>query len=113
MEAKETHYGGPGVTMGADYVRVAQYNLMIRQLSVALKQTTPNLSHRQRNEIYKALDWYRTEALNLRVGKGGAEFVDDLPPGRWPTATMAESAVVTKFERLQDIEWLRLQPYAP
>ena len=109
MVAKDTHYSGPSVTVSADVVRAAQYNLMIRQLDTALSQETAYLTHRQRSDIYQALDWYRTQHLNLRTDqRGNAMFVDDLPPGRWPVTTMSENAVAAKFERLEALDWLKL-----
>ena len=71
MESRETHYSGPDVTMSADEIRAAQYNLMIRQLNVELERTTPNLRHTQKRDIYDALDWFRTESLNLRTDNAG------------------------------------------
>ena len=68
MEAQETHYGAPGVTLGADYVRVAQYNLMIKTVECPLKQTTPNLSHSRETKYTKP--WTGTvPSLEPKVGK--------------------------------------------
>ena len=112
MDSKDTFNPGMGVVLGADLLRAAQYNLMIKQLDVALEHTTQNLKTNQRMDIYDALDWHHTGSLHaVKAPSGKTEFIE-LRPGRWPTTEMGESYAVRKFERLESIKWLKLKPYA-
>ena len=44
----------------ADVVRVAQFNILMKKIGVALERWTPNLTPFEKKEIYDALDWYHT-----------------------------------------------------
>ena len=108
MEAKDTFHSGMRVMMPADTLRAAQYNNMIREVGVALERWTVNLSHAQRKDVYNALDWYHTDGLHSTKKDEEVVFVE-LPVGRWPTTTMSKEAAKGKFEKLQSIEWLKLE----
>ena len=111
MGSKDNLKPGMGIEFSADKFRAAQYNLMIKQLDVALERTTPNLDTNQRKDIFDALDWHHTESLHLAKSPSGkTEFVE-LAPGRWPTIEMGEADAVRRFERLESIKWLKFKPY--
>ena len=102
------------VTLPSDMLRAAQYNLMIKQLRVALDHTTSKLSYAKRKDIFDALDWYHVKSLYLTKGAiGNPVSKDDLPVGSWPTNEMQESSAIDKFKRLESIKWLKLKPYTP
>ena len=48
LEAKETFNHNMDATLPGDMLRAAQYNLMIKQLRIALDHTTSNLSYAKR-----------------------------------------------------------------
>ncbi len=45
------------------HLRAAQYNLMIKQLTVALDPASTNLSLDRQKELRAALDWFHVDAL--------------------------------------------------
>ena len=108
LDSKDAFNEGMGVTLSADVLRAAQYNLMVKQLKVALESETPNLTHVERKEIYDALDWYHTKSLNaIKNKQGQAQFID-LPPGVWATTEMRAEFAEEKVRRLSRIKWLKL-----
>ena len=111
MESKETFYHGMGATVPGDVLRAAQYNLIIKQLRVALDHTTSKLPYAKRKDIFNALDWYHVESLYATKDKRDNPVFVDLPVGSWPTTEMQESQAVDKFKRLESIKWLKLKPY--
>ena len=50
-------------TLPGDVLRAAQYNLIIKQLRVALDHTTSKLPYAKRKDIFDALDWYHVKFL--------------------------------------------------
>ena len=112
MGSKDTFHHGMNATLTADTLRSAQYNLMIKQLMVALDHATSTLSHDQRKDVFDALDWYHTHSLHARKNNHGKPVFVDLPLGRWPTTEMQERRAVDKFKLLESIKWLKLKPYA-
>ena len=92
-------------TLPGDMLRAAQYNLIIKQLRIALDHTTSNLSYAKRKRIFDVLAWYHVKSLYFTKDTvGNPVSKDDFPVGNWPTKTMQES---------QSIKWLKLQPYTP
>ena len=111
MESKETFDDELDVTLSGDLLRAGRYNVMIKQLRVALDHTTSKLSYTKRKDIFDALDWYHVEFVYLRKDQiGNPEFVD-LPAGSWTTERMQKSEAIDKFKRLESIKWLKLKPY--
>ena len=113
MESKETFQHGMDITIPGDVLRAAQYNLMIKQLRVALDHTTSKLPHAKRKDIFEALGWYHAESLYVTKDKRGNPVFVDLPVGSWPTNEMQKSRAADKFRRLESIKWLKLKPYMP
>ena len=110
MDAKDTWNKGMGVILPADALRAAQYNYMIREVSVALDRWAVNLSHEQRKDLYSALDWYHTDGLCATKRDGKVVFVDmEFPEGRWPTAEMSTQEARRKFGQLRSVKWLKLE----
>ena len=112
MESKETFYHRMGATVPGDVLRAAQYNLIIKQLRVALDHTTSKLPYAKRKEIFNALDWYHVKSLWATKDKCGNPVFVDLPVGSWRWNEMQESQAVDKFKRLESIKWLKLKPSA-
>ena len=113
LQAEDTFSDGPQVTLPADMLRAAQYNLMINQIRIALDEKTTSLSYRERGDIFNALDWFRTKSLYFVVNQssGKITFPQDLPEGLWAAEDMTESHAVETFESLESISWLGLEPY--
>ena len=108
MGAKDTFHQGMNVMMSADVLRAAQYNYMIREVSVALDRWAMNLSHEQRKDLYNALDWYHRDGLYATKRDGKVVFME-LPEGRWPTAEMSMQDARRKFDQLRSVKWLKLE----
>ena len=113
METQETFNPNMNVTLRADVLRAAQYNLMIKQLRVALDHTTSNLSYAKRNDIFDALDWYGVKSLYvIKDVDGSPVFVDRdsfakataRPVGSWPTREMPENQAIDRFKCLEAIK---------
>ena len=114
LEAKKTFNHNMNATLPVDMLRAAKYNLMIKQLRVALDHTTSNLSYAKRKGIFDALDWYHVNSLYLiKDAAGNPVSKDDLPVGNWPTNAMQEIQAIDKFKGLESIKWLKLKPYTP
>ena len=112
LEAKKTFNHDMNATLPGDMLRAAKYNLMIKQLRVALDHTTSNLSYAKRKEIFDALDWYHVKFVYLaKDAAGNPVSRDDLPVGNWPTNAMQEIQAIDKFKGLESIKWLKLKPY--
>ena len=112
MESKETFNPNMNVTFSGAVLRAAQYNLMIKQLRVALDHTTSKLPYAKRKDIFDALDWYGVKSLYATKDvHGNPVFVADLPVGSWPTSEMQENHARDKFKCLESIKWLKLEPY--
>ena len=110
-KSKETFHPNMNVTLRADVLRAAQYNLMIKQLRVALDHTTSKLSYAKRKELFDALNWYGVESLYTTKDVRGNPVFIDLPVGSWPTSEMQENHAIDKFKRLESIKWLKLESY--
>ena len=108
MEAKDTFHKDMGTTIPADVLRAAQYNYMIREVSVALDRWAVNLSHEQRKDIYDALGWYHADGLYAIKRDGKVVFME-LPEGKWPTAEMSTQDARRKFDQLRSVKWLKLE----
>ena len=98
-------------TLPGDVLRAAQYNLIIKQLRVALDHTTSKLPYAKRKDIFDALDWYHVKSLYATKVERDNPVFRDLLDGSWPTTEMQESQAVDKFKRLESIKWLKLKPY--
>ena len=83
---------------------------MVKRLGIALEKWMMNLSHDQRKDVFDSLDWYHTDSLQAVKKDGKAVFVE-IPDGRWPTTEMPLEIAKEKFEKLQSIKWLKLNPY--
>ena len=109
LKAEDTPNANMNTTIPGDVLRAAQYNNMIKQLSVALEKWTVRLTHDQRKEIFEALDWYKTDSLHATKNELGQVTFVELPEGRWPTNEMRSEFAEDKFSRLKSIKWLCLR----
>ena len=92
MESKETFNPNMNVTSSGAVLRAAQYNLMIKQLRVALDHTTSKLPYAKRKDIFDALDWYGVKSFYATKDVHcNPVFVADLPVGSWPTSEVHEN----------------------
>ena len=111
MESKEAFRHGTDATLPGDVLRAAQYNLIIKQLRVALDHTTSKLPYAKRKDIFNALDWYHVKSLWATKDQCDNTVFRDFPDGSWPANKMQESQAVDQFKRLESIKWLKLKPY--
>ena len=65
LESKDTCNTNMHTTIPGNVLRAAQYNNMIKQLSIALEKWPANLRYNQRKEILEALDWYNTNGPQI------------------------------------------------
>ena len=68
MESEDVFNASMNATLPASTLRCAQYNLMIRQLAIALDHQTTKLPYAKRKQIFDALDWYHTDSLHRDQG---------------------------------------------
>ena len=108
LESKDTCNTNMHTTIPGNVLRAAQYNNMIKQLSIALEKWPANLRYNQRKEILEALDWYKTDNLIATKNATGQVTFVELPEGKWPTGDMKLEFAENKFNRLQSIKWLHL-----
>ena len=110
MGAEDVFHTGMDRTIPADVLRCAQYNLMVKQLAIALDPTTIKLPYAKRERILEALDWYNANSLYaIQDEAGRPQFV--IPPeGAWPSREMKVSHAADRFNKLEAIGWLRLRP---
>lgn len=108
IEAEDTHHSGMNSMMSEDNLRAAQYNLLMRHMEVALEKWTIHLSHSQRRDLLKALDWFHIDSLYGLPGHGTVEFYEP-PAGRWPTKEMSIQHAEEKFQKLESVKWLKLK----
>ena len=111
MGAKDVYFKGMDASISEGAVRAAQYNIMLRQVGLALEKWAMMLSHDQRKDIYDALDWYHTNPEGLpAIRRNGQVVVVQLPEGRLPVEEMSLQAAKDSFEKLGSIKWLKLNP---
>ena len=109
MESKDVFNDSMNTTLPADALRCAQYNLMIKQLAIALDHTTTNLPYEKRKQIFEALDWYHTESLHATKDENGQPVFLILQEGVWPTKQMELGTAIDRFTKLEAIGWLKLR----
>ena len=110
MESQDVFNDGMDATLPADALRCAQYNLMIKQLAIALDHTTSNLPYAKRQQIFEALDWYHTGSLLATKDANGQPVFVIPQEGVWPTTQMNLTAAINRFTKLEAIRWLKLRP---
>ena len=110
MASKDTPHRGMETTLPGDVLRAAQYNLMIKQLEVALNHARSRIPYDIRKQLYEALDWFGTQSLFATKNQNGNPVFVDLPAGMWPHYEMQESQAAEKFDRLASIKWLECTP---
>lgn len=112
MQATDTFNAAMGVTLPGDVLRAAQYDLMLKQLSVALDPAGSNLSYQKREQVFDALDWYNVDHLHAGKDGAGHPVFRSPPAGQWIAADMRQADAKEKFRQLESIGWLKLEPYA-
>lgn len=109
MGSKDMHFKGMNASISEGAMRAAQYNVMLKQIGLALEKWAVMLSHDQRKDIYDALDWYHANPEGLpAIRRNGKVVVVELPEGRLPVEEMSLQAAKDSFERLGSIKWLKL-----
>ena len=92
----------------ADVARVGHYNKMITKLSIALEKWALGLSHKQRKDLFDALDWFHTDHLFVHEESGILRF-KEFPDGKWTHGTLQLEEAQYKFEQLHAIKWLKFK----
>ena len=109
MGTRDVYFKEMDASMSAGVIRAAQYNIMLKQIGLALEKWAVMLSHDQRKNIYDALDWYHTNPEGLpAIKRNGHAVVVELPEGRLPVEEMSLQAAKESFEKLESIKWLKL-----
>ena len=112
FNAEDFFHSGMRKAVSGDTLRAAQYNLMIRQLMIAIDPMSTNLSPDRQNELREALDWFHKDALYAvnRPGPSEPEFTTAIRDGLWPTNTMTTTQAAEIFARLAELRWLKVDP---
>ena len=108
LKAEDTPDANMNTTIPGDALRAAQYNNMIKKLSVVLEKWPTHLTNDQRKDVFEALDWHKTDSLKATKNKLGQVTFVELPEGRWPYNDMRSEFAEEKFSRLKSIKWLCL-----
>lgn len=107
MEAEERRPEPTSLRIPEDAVRAARYNVMLKELDVALDKWSAALSHDQRQEIIEAVDWYNLWFFLIEEDWPGRARMKKMPDGVWEGDLSLETAQ-EKFEHLRSIKWLKL-----
>ena len=87
--------------------RAYEYNVLLTELGLTLERWTPNLSLKQRKDIYDALDWYNLEGW-YDARYRAPRRPQDLVAGKWEAEGMEEKQFKAKLRELESIDWLKL-----
>lgn len=111
FEAEDFVSHGMNRVVLGDALRAAQYNLMIKQLMVALGPASTNLSLDRQKELRAALDWFHVDSLYAVNSQERSEpqFIA-IRDGLWPTTAMPLESAAKIFARLAELRWLNVDP---
>ena len=107
MQAEEQRLEPTNQRISANSVRAARYNVMLKELEVALDKWSTVLSYDQRLEIIEAVDWYNLRAFSVEEDWPGHVTMEKMPDGVWIGDLRSETAQ-EKFQNLRSIRWLKL-----
>ena len=107
MQAEEKHLESTNQRIPANALRAARYNVMLKELKVALDKWSTALSYDQREEIIEALDWYNLTTFSVEEDWPGRVKLKTIPDGVWIGDLRSETAQ-EKFQNLKSIKWLKL-----
>ena len=108
LEATEQFHSPTGETIPEDRWRAFLFNSFMTRVGVVLERDGLTLSGQEREQIYDALDWHRTEALHLvKSPQGNFQQASDIPKGFW-VGSISRSFADAVWARLQTIGWLGL-----
>ena len=107
LQAEEQRLEPTNQRIPANAVRAARYNVMLKELEVALDKWSAALSYDQRQEIIEAVDWYNLRAFSVEEDWPGRAALKKMPDGVW-IGDLEHDTAQEKFQHLQSIKWLRL-----
>lgn len=107
MQAEDQHADSTHRRIPADALRAARYNVMLKELEIALNKWSTALSHDQRREIIEAVDWYNLRAFSVEHYWPGRAGLKRMPDGVW-IGDMEHEIAQERFQNLKSIKWLRL-----
>ena len=107
LKAEEQQLDSTDRRIPEDTVRAARYNVMLKELEVALDKWSIDLSYDQRQKIIAAFDWYNLRAFLVEEDLPGAFRLEKMPDGVWIGNLRLETAR-KKFHNLRSVKWLKL-----
>ena len=107
MQAEERRIDSTHLRIPANALRATRYNVMLKELGIALDKWSTALSHDQRQEIIEAVDWYNLEAFSVEEDWPGRAVLKKMPDGVW-IGDLEQEAAQEKFQNLKSIKWLKL-----
>ena len=107
LQAEEQQLESTDRKIPENTVRAVRYNVMLKELEVALDKWSTALSYDQRQEIIEALDWYNLRAFPVEEDLPDVFRLEKMPDGVWIGDLRLETAQ-QKFHNLKSIKWLRL-----
>ena len=81
MQAEEERIESTNHRIPANALRAARYNVMLKELEVALDKWSTALSYDQRQEIIEALDWYNLRTFSVEEDWPGRVKLKKFPMG--------------------------------
>ena len=107
MQAEEQHIGSARLRIPANTLRAARYNVMLKELGIALDKWSTALSYDQRQEIIEAVDWYNLRSYSVEQDWPGRAALKRMPDGVW-IGDLEEETAQEVFQKLKSIKWLKL-----
>ena len=107
MQAEEQRIDSTHQRIPANALRGARYNVMLKELEIALDKWSTALSYDQRQDIIEAVDWYNLRVFSVEEDWPGRATLKKLPDGVW-TGDLEHETAQEKFENLKSIKWLNL-----
>ena len=107
MQAEEQRIDSTHHRIPANALRAARYNVMLKELEVALDKWPTALSYNQRQEIVEALDWYNLRSFSVEEDWPGRVALKKMPDGVW-IGNLERETAREKFQNLKSIKWLKL-----
>ena len=107
IQAEEQRIDSTHQRIPANALRAARYNVMLKELEIALDKWSTALSYDQRQEIIEAVDWYNLRAFSVEEDWPGRAALKKMPDGIW-IGDLEHETAQERFQNLESIKWLKL-----
>ena len=107
MQAEEQYIDSTQQRIPANALRAARYNVMLKELKIALDKWPAAFSYNQRQAIIDAVDWYNLRTFSVEQDWPGRAALKRMPDGVWE-GDMDFKTAEDRFRNLKSIKWLKL-----